>query len=533
MNILTPEEREYLIQQMKITLDNYGHYYNEDALEKIIDTWAKRKLDLIGAFKKHPNYLEGKFMIAFDVDFAREIDKGKSNEFSWWLQDVMPNMKDSHPEEIKIAAEEDSKRFFEQWNFHPRFGDILPERLYRFLENLAAYAERTVSEETAKMLDEVAPNAHIHAGMKTSRAVNKLCTYLGYDKHPDYNKKFATYADSLSPLKIKRHTILSINPVDYLTMSIGNSWTSCHSIDTVHRNEGEYSSGTISYMLDNVSMVFYTVGAEYEGDEYFHQKKLVRQVFCYGEDKLVQSRLYPQRNDSGSREFYDEYRAIVQKIVSEIFEFPNLWTMKRGTDAIKDVVKSYGTQYEDYIYFDNCTLSRPKGTENENDITIGQSPICIECGYEHNVQDSINCCSGSGYTCANCGCHVSEDDACWIEGEPYCSDCVTWCECCDNYDLNENTTWIESESRSVCDWCLERYYTRCPDCGEWIYTDDMTWIEGEDKYVCRDCYDSNYGYCYNCNDVYHNDDLCEHDGEWYCPSCYADIMEEENEAEAS
>ena len=360
---------------------------------------------------------------------------------------------------------------------------------------------------------------HAHTGQKTSRVINKLCTYLGFAKHPDYNREFAKYADSLSPLKIKRHTILSINPIDYFTMSIGNSWLSCHTIDK--HNGGCYSSGTVSYMLDGSSMVFYTIDASYNGDEYFNERKIARQMFYYGEEKLVQSRLYPQSNDYGATDEYTNYRQIVQGIMALLFDFPNYWTVSKGTGNASRYIDSEGTHYRDYKHFENCTLSRIKGNENENEFTVGHRPICIECGNTHSTEDSINCCSGNGYTCECCGDWVRDDDIIWINDYPYCSNCASYCEVCDEYYLDGDGYWIESESRSVCSYCYERYYAECDDCGEEYDKDNMYWVESECKYVCSDCYEEHYFTCQHCGEVYSNAEThVLPNGNCVCDDCY-------------
>ena len=82
--MITSEERNYLLEQMVEVLDDNNYNYSIYALEKIIDTWANQKANLIEKFKSHPNYIEGKFMVAFDADFNREIDKNQSWNFSNW-----------------------------------------------------------------------------------------------------------------------------------------------------------------------------------------------------------------------------------------------------------------------------------------------------------------------------------------------------------------------------------------------------------------------------------------------------------------
>ena len=83
--VITEMERKYLLDKMMDLLDEYDYRYETSALDTIIDTWAENKGVLIDAFKKHPNYIEGKFMIAFDSDFDREINIKASVNFSLYL----------------------------------------------------------------------------------------------------------------------------------------------------------------------------------------------------------------------------------------------------------------------------------------------------------------------------------------------------------------------------------------------------------------------------------------------------------------
>ena len=418
-NIITKTERAYLLKSMKSLLDEYNYQYREAALNDIIDKWASEKAPLIKAFKKHPNYLKGKFMISFDMDYERTIDTQAVRYFKDWLLDIPVVMyKDDIPDDIK--------RRKGYWDAY------LPSRLYNFFDDLVCYPDKTISECTADILADIIPEVRVAPGQKTSRAINKICHYLGYDKHPDYNREYAKFADALSPMIIKRHTLLSINPLDYLTMSFGNSWASCHTIDKKNiRNmpdsySGTYSAGTISYMLDGSSMVFYTVHSDYVGTEYWAQPKINRQMFHWGEDKLVQGRLYPQSND-GDGSAYAPYRQIVQEIMSIIFDFPNLWTVKSGTGESYRYIISRGTHYRDYNSYDSCTTSRVAQSRNEKKFIVGAEPICIECGSIHMESENINHCVeiGKEYICSVCGRHINEREmvADMATGVIYCDDC--------------------------------------------------------------------------------------------------------------
>lgn len=518
--MLTANEKAYLLNSMEDLLEEYDYEYSTWALSKIVDEWSVRKAGLIEAFKKHPNYIEGKFMIAFDADYERKIERSASYDFkSWVLCTALPLVQ----EKLPIDATEIS------WS-----GNIcVKNSIWDFFYYLAGRAQRTISEETAKCINNMLPNIHAHVGQKTSRVINKICVYLGIDKVNGYNREFAKYADSLSPMIIKRHTVLSLNPLDYLTMSFGNSWASCHTIDKENKRHmpndysGCYSSGTISYMLDESSMVLYTVDASYEGNEYWKQPKINRQMFHYGEEKLVQARLYPQDND-GADDVYAPYRNVVQNIISEIFGFPNLWTLSKGREAASRYIHSSGTHYKDYTHYDNCTLSVIKGSENKEYIKVGARPICIDCGCRHNVEDNINHCA-SGYICSDCGCRVSEGYVIWINGDPYCSDCCSYCDSCGEYHTG-HSTYIEGRNIYVCDYCRDNYYTYCECCNEWEHNDDIIYVECDDRYVCESCLHEYYFYCDDCGEYYRREDRETYDYLTLCPACYTDrVAKEENE----
>lgn len=413
--IINDEERKVLLEDMKGLLSEYDYQYTEKALNKIIDTWAINKADLITAFKKHPNYLPGKFMIVFSHNFDRNVDKTAINGFKKWLLNS----------ETCFAVREFMTE--EMRNEVIDYGRKLPNDIFCFLTEINNMTGQYIDDYIVERLDNISTDLHAHKGQKMSRVINKLLTYVGFNKLPDYNREFAKYADALNPLQITRHTVLSVNPLDYLTMSFGNSWASCHTIDKENKRnmpnsyEGMYSSGTVSYMLDKPSMVFYTVDASYNGNDFWNEPKINRQMFHWGEEKLIQGRLYPQDND-GDNGAYTPYREIVQNIMSELFEFPNLWTVAKGTGASGRYICSYGTHYRDYDSYENCTLSRVKGSENERYISVGHDPICIKCGSEHENGENISCCARK-VTCAECGCEIDEDEARYIDGDYYCDEC--------------------------------------------------------------------------------------------------------------
>ena len=243
-------------------------------------------------------------------------------------------------------------------------------------------------------------------------------------------------------------------------MSFGNSWSSCHTIDKLNdRNcpnnyRGMYSGGTLSYMLDGASIVFYTVDRKYDGTDFEFEPKVNRCMFHIGEDKIIQGRVYPQNND-GDQTIYNEIRAIMQKTMSEIFNVNNFWILKQGTSACAEMSESCGAHYRDYTNFGNCNVSWLKPSEgklkNTNRITIGHRGICPTCGTEHGSSDSIICddCFDEVKRCPHCGRRVGENDHIEIDGQVYCSSCARYCSHHQRYEIDTMMTRLCTNARMV------------------------------------------------------------------------------------
>ena len=446
---LSDEERKNLRDEIIALLKTYDYHPTDKGVDAILDEWSINKASLIRLFQNHPNY-NGKYQIAFDTDFEREIDKDKANEFYKWvletylknhdyviddipyrvarkkcesctdicdcIRQIMQNLNEENYELVVI----DGHTFSFFTNEHKKYNNILNKYysknvhsvhgyiligldyneynklndIYRF----TSYNSPFINENFAAMINERFPIKAV-AGQKLSRVINKLCHYLEIDKDKDYNKEFAKFSDAVNPLTIKRHTIISVHPVDYFTMSFGNSWSSCHTIDKENIRdmdnsyEGMYSGGTMSYMLDKTSVVFYTVDEKYDGNELELEPKINRNMFHIGEDKIVQGRVYPQSNDE-KNSIYEQFRNIMQKVIADCMNKPNMWKLKKGTDACLDVINSEGVHYKDYENFDDCNVSYLKlddDTYNENSITVGHEQICPCCGKVHTRENCIEC----------------------------------------------------------------------------------------------------------------------------------------------
>ena len=161
------EEREALFKDLGDVLKTYGwKKYTDEALYKIIDKWYDQKYDLIETFKKHPKYVKGKYMIAFDETYTRVTSLKPLQEFWSWVYDA-------------------------SYDYGTRRN---AEKLYYVFKE---YSNQLLTEEVYNKVMEIIPKVKISIGQKTSRAVNKICKELGVHNKSKYNAEYARYSDAL------------------------------------------------------------------------------------------------------------------------------------------------------------------------------------------------------------------------------------------------------------------------------------------------------------------------------------------------
>lgn len=542
---LAPEVKSALINEILELHHKYDYDSTVYGVEKIVDTWWENKgRQMTQLFGAHPNYVPGKFQIAFDQDYERKIDFSNCYEFVVWFKNRL--IENAEGVMVGEATLPSIGGRVCRYGYAARHYGSCGLLMYKFMTdrvsrevNIGSNAiNDVIYTGESSFLDEnvvqkVADvfSVRVAAGQKKSRAINKICKKLGFDKDPEYNKVFAKLADALNPLNIVRHTVISWNPVDYYTMSFGNSWSSCHTIDKKNIRdmpnsyEGQYSGGTQSYLLDSTSVVFYTVDKDYDGNELELQPKINRCMFHISPNKdfFVQGRVYPQDNDRDDS-IYKSIREIMQKIVADMWKLPNLWVLRKGTDECEKVIDSYGSNYKDYYEFDSCNVSvlKEKAELSLPKITVGRDGICPVCGTEHSEEETITCyeCAQNVQTCELCGEKFELAEMHEIDGRYYCEHCVEYCKECESYHPKDEVTYVSGYG-GVCGSCLgySDNFTQCDGCDEWLWIRDEDVVTTHDGcvYCSRGCaMDDGYVYVDEEEDWYEEEDCreCESCGEW-------------------
>lgn len=442
-----------LINQFYDVMHKYQKAFAKVGVLKNLDEWRQNKEQLRELLRRHPNWNEREQAVEIMYDEVRDIDSSCVREAVFEMKELA---------DLAGLAGEPRRHF--EIALEAATGDYQRVPAEDRLSTIRVYGEI-----------DCAP------GQKASRIVNRLCLKFGLDRYteekqekgPDgtvitrtvhpYNAVFARLSDALNPGSVQQKALLSIHPCDFLEMSnTDNSWHSCHNLE-----EGEYQGGTLSYMCDEVSMVFYTVNNDVMQD--FHKvPHITREIYCYSGGALLQSRLYPSdRADQRER-----YLELVQNVIAECLGVPSEWATQAVPDGDGKFWRSGegSRQYRDYDY-GYAIVSLLQNTElRSNEIfTIGRKAYCVCCGEELRHYDSIDCgrCH-SRVICKGCGRELDERDVNYDEEERayYCNDCRPVCSQCRRGIEGTvfHALWHGNVPMQMCQSCYEKLTAPCRGC---------------------------------------------------------------------
>lgn len=393
-----------LVDDVRDLLVANHHRNTEHGVCKLLDKFFTNKENLIKLFTSSNHYI-GNLRISTKQSFERQISYGDISNFfykhrSEFWPDTLTTKKDDDGKEMMDYMVADAKfcnlsdivgnKALTEMAEHLRQfrNDGVTCKSYNYNQESSNYVSffrnncySTVQYDYKPSLIKDAPS--FKAGMKTSRAFNAFCHYYGFDKRETYNKTFAQYADLVSALKRNMDFVISLNPLDYLTMSNGVSWHSCHNIAG-----GGWKGGCLSYMLDGTSIITYVV-SDINSDEKIHNiPKFYRQMIHYDDGMFMQNRLYPQGND-GSTDLYNKFRGFVTEEFNGILSTDGNWHVEEGTEPCARHVNSDGVHYRDYRTNSRCNIFYPLSLGNKANamldkrMTVGHAGICCYCGCEY------------------------------------------------------------------------------------------------------------------------------------------------------
>lgn len=411
----------------------YGKSFGEAGVMANLKAWETSKAPLLSLLRRHPNWVEKEKAIVFNYKENRAFDRGVIDEAAYFIEEM---------------AEEQIHEADEKGNF-----------LVAFRAAITEYSS-TLSDAALEIIRSRG-GIKCAAGQKTSRIIGRLCRQFRVDVHKQYNSVYARLSDALNPLQIKKTALLSLHPCDFLEMSnADNTWVSCHNLKS-----GGYQAGTLSYMTDGVSMIFFTVDDEVT-ENFYRFPKRNRQMFFYNDHKLFQSRLYPDEQANLSK----QYRNLVQKAVSTCLGTPNLWKLITDRDKLNEYYDTVAgsLHYPDYAYYGNLSLLKSSDGEVVSNyrFEIGAPSLCVCCGNPHDDRSQLSCGRESTIVCKDCGQTVEKSSARYVDGAFYCRACMHICSVCGSAVRGTMYPAYNRQGQlvEVCQSCYEAALAPCAGC---------------------------------------------------------------------
>jgi hypothetical protein len=253
-------------------------------------------------------------------------------------------------------------------------------------------------------------------------SINSFSIYCGdmYKRGKKLSKFIAEYcqdkelndalANVLGNRKIISKIAISIDPYDYLTMSLNNHrWTSCQKL-----GEGEFASACLALILDSTTLVGYKYSGEnttynYHGYEFSGNSKAWRQCVYYDRNtsSILFSRQYPDEIDGVAKAL----REMIELKVSEYLGARNIWGIKY------DESQQYYEVGSELLYHDvehgagtHCQVTH-KDCKDEPKFVVGQDYNCLSCGGDMDDEATTH------FLCHRCDEGYEEEDEEWDDEE--------------------------------------------------------------------------------------------------------------------
>ena len=371
------EDVDKLVDTALSVLENHG-YYNatRSAVREIINEWNENKYPLALMLRKSPDWDEDNLCITLNTSEERVV----------CYSSISNNLHNIYTAVLT------------SYNGNPNDRDDLLNILGTIYRNISITDPSAVSRTLRVVLKDTITKCHnsdirisCNAGMKLSKLVRDVCTKFGVSYYR-YERDFARFSDSCATTANEITYTLSINPIDYLLMSNGNSWSSCHYIEAGNSDKC-YQAGTLSYLMDGCSMIFTTIAGHHKGEKKLALlEKRNRQMFMYSEGAILQSRLYPDYED-------DAFGIKVWNFVKDqinLCKGEDISYNERDQYAVDRFFKTAhnSLHYRDYEYSSYHIVVHENVSTDYDAFpreAIGHEGICVACGCVSDVHEDLRC----------------------------------------------------------------------------------------------------------------------------------------------
>lgn len=377
-------------------------------LRAVLDSWAKSKRTLYKAFGnqfrvrvpyRHKvrcidfcNDFREKFYMPHHFSHTREARGKFCKKFCKWYVDWVLTQYFSEETQLNVGVNADNLEALVKFCTDP----------YNFWGGYKLNRDIMLNKKGGKV-------CKIPRGTKLLRALRRGLEAVEFP----YMDAFKEYQDFCSQICTNsRYTetemVFSIHPLDYMTMSDSNKWSTCMS----WYNDGMYNGGTLEMMNSNVAVVCYMKGKEpfCPKEGYNLDNKVWRMLAYVHKDILLGGKQYPY-SDDGARDFclLQLYR-LVKKNLKWDYDFKDQYyydtTQIYHNDTCRNRIQLQKNRHNILVYTYGMY----------NDI-IADKNEDYKC-YRNYVKKPKKICLSGYATCLICGerldwTETNEDDCCF------------------------------------------------------------------------------------------------------------------------
>jgi hypothetical protein len=367
---------------------------------------------------------------------------------------------------------------------------------------------------------ELLVQSKVASGMKLSKYLKILFPpeYMLFTaiEGEDYWKTFEViWSRFIQEYKSNGTVVVSAAPIDYVMMSVTNSWSSCHSF-----KGGAYEIGGAAYAVDQSTLMAYGLGSKpVETLGVTFDNKTWRQVVHVdlANGAAVFGRHYPNNNAAMAA----ATRRAVNYMLADYHKVGRLWLKANGIGNVQSNNR--------FVYAETRgPKTRLKELGREPSTKYGVSEMkCLRCGIKLGSPGRWFCSTCIGDSNNKKNLYVSGDTSEPVEvihngGPPYPEadpEDSYMCACCGDGTDGRFVIWSPARDGFVCDTCFSDESFQCIYCGVRGDNNDAYLVGDED--ICQECFDENYTYCDRCETAVHVDTIhyiTDRDVHW-CESC--------------
>jgi hypothetical protein len=368
------------------------------------------------------------------------------------------------------------------------------------------YANNSIPENIVLDFKNDKKKVVLSKGMKPVKGLLKFLKYFNiYEELKDEYEKFRlAHSRIFNNRTIKGNLVISIHPMDFITMSDNASkWISCMNW-TQGDGGGCYKVGTVEMMNSNCVVCCYleSINEPYifkkdskDGDNndfYKWNNKKWRQLFYVTKDIIVEGKSYPYE----SKELSEKLLSLLQELSKEnlnikysfgpekymdmtgVYSSEDFETAKENIHnrhrILFDTKGMYNDMVNDHSLSLNCVRNKVKRNKIIN--ISGKCP-CLHCGDQiierafydddynerYSYVENLACvnCMENFFTCSECSSGFPNTKFYEVNGKKYCDKCVTRfrkCPCgCDTvFNISERDL---EDSHNICTFTEKDIYS--------------------------------------------------------------------------